>query len=110
MALRSFTLSLPRVASLAMAGRTARQFSDLVFLNQFRSQRALISRRLIRHVENFLARTHEAFRRTMTVETPIHVERVFPPYQRHLVNTAVTGRTSDSFVNVNAMIEIDETG
>ena len=46
----------------------------------------------------------------MTVETPIHVERVFPPRQRHPVDPTVTGRTSDSLVNVNTVIEIDETG
>ena len=45
----------------------------------------------------------------MTVETPIHVERVFPPHQRHLVDPTVTGRTSNSPVNVNTVIEIDET-
>ena len=69
----------------------------------------MIDWRLIRHVENFLARPHVAFRRSMTVETPIHVKGIFPPGKRHLVDPSVTGRTADAFMNVNTVIEIDET-
>jgi len=46
----------------------------------------------------------------MAFETPFHLKRGHLPYQRHLIDSAVAGRAAHSFVDVNAVIEIDEVG
>lgn len=110
MAFRSSTLTLLGALPLAMASRAAGQFLDLIFLDQFFTQRDLIDRRLIIHGEYIFARAHEALRRTVTLEAPIHIKCVFPPRQRHVVDTSVTGGAADSLVDMDTMVEIDETG
>ena len=44
----------------------------------------------------------------MTLQAPFHPQRFGLPRQRHLIDLAVAGRTPDSLVNVNTMIEIDK--
>ena len=42
----------------------------------------------------------------MTFQTPLHVKRLRPIRDRHLVDLAVTGRAADAFRDMNAVIEI----
>ena len=93
-----------------MTGRAARQLSNLIFLDQLLTQGDLIDRRLVIHAEHVLARPHIAFRSAMTLEAPIHVEGIFPPCERHLVDWAMTGRAANALVNVDAVIEINKAG
>src|SRR5436190_14951750 len=93
-----------------MTCRTTRKLLDFVFLNQLSSERELIRGWRVIHAEDGLTRTHKAFRRAMTFETPVHVKCVLAPHQWHLVHTAVTRRTADSFMNVNAVVEVNEAG
>ena len=44
----------------------------------------------------------------MAIETPLHLQRRGLVHQRHLVDRAVTGITADAFIDVNAVIEINE--
>jgi hypothetical protein len=44
----------------------------------------------------------------MTFEAPFHLKRAVLPHQRHLVHPAVAGNAANSFIHMNAMIEIDE--
>src|SRR5262249_16133974 len=46
----------------------------------------------------------------MTFETPLHAERVLLPGERHPVDAPVAGFTTEPFVHVNAVVEIDEIG
>ena len=44
----------------------------------------------------------------MALQAPFHVQSIFFPHQRHLVNLPVAGLATDAFVNVYAMIEVDK--
>lgn len=44
----------------------------------------------------------------MTIETPLHVHRIDRKGQRHLIDASVAARTTDSLMNVNAVIEVSE--
>lgn len=44
----------------------------------------------------------------MTVQAPLHVERLGAPDKRHLIDRSVAGRATNPLGNVNAVIEIDE--
>lgn len=46
----------------------------------------------------------------MAIETPLHVHRINRKRELHLVHPAVARRTADTFVDVNAMIEIGKSG
>ena len=46
----------------------------------------------------------------MAVQTPLHQQRRSLKNQRHLVNGAVARATTNAFVDVNAVIEINEVG
>ena len=95
---------------LSMTRRTTRQFFNFVFLHQFFAQCELIRRRLIIHAEHVLARSHETLRRAVAFQAPVHIERVFPPHQRHLIDPAMASGAAHSLVDMNAMIEINKTG
>ena len=42
----------------------------------------------------------------MTLQTPLHLQRRRLIEDRHVVDPAVTRRTTDAFLNVNAVIEV----
>lgn len=92
-----------------MACRAARQRPDVVVLDEFPAEGELIGRRSILHVEDLLARPDKKLRRAMTLETPIHMQRVDPPGERHLIDPAMAGSATDALVHVNAMIEINKS-
>src|SRR5919205_3999050 len=58
------------------------------------------------HVVNLFHRPHESFRRTMTLQTPLHLQRLRLEKNRHLVDATVTRRATDTFFHVNAVIEV----
>jgi len=62
------------------------------------------------HVKDLVARSDEALRLAMTLDAPLHVERRDLICKRHQINSPVTSRATDSFVHVNAVIEINEVG
>src|SRR5207237_1426156 len=59
-------------------------------------------------VEDLLARPNVLFGIAMTVETPVHVQRLHLPGQRHAIDPAMTAHTADSLVHVNTVIELHE--
>src|SRR5262245_7038243 len=92
--------------SSAVADRTARFALDLVLLQvHFRVE---VRGRLPGEVEDLLARPHVLLRLAVAVQTPVHVQRVHLPGQRHLIDAAVTGDTTDPLFDVNAVVEVDE--
>ncbi len=91
-----------------MTRRAARQRPDVVFFNEFSTESELVRGRLIFHVEDLLARAHELFGRAVTLETPVHIQRVDAPRERHLIDAPMAGGAADSLVHVNAVIEIDK--
>ena len=65
---------------------------------------------LILHVEDLLARPQEFLRRAMAVQAPFHLQRIGRIHQRHLVHLPMAAEAADAFVDVNAVIEINEVG
>ena len=89
----------------------------LIFLNQFLTQNNLrhgvtliILGQFPGHIEDFLTRPYEFFRLAVAFQTPFHIEGVDFPHQRHLVNLPVTGLTRNTFVNMDAVIEVNKIG
>src|SRR5260370_3964066 len=60
------------------------------------------------HIKDFLFRSHEIFRRAMTLETPLHLQGCRLRNHRHLIDAAVASRTAHAFIHMNRMIEIRE--
>ena len=46
----------------------------------------------------------------MAIETPLHVKRLRLASKRHLIDAAVAGRTTDSFRDMDAVIEENVIG
>src|SRR5262249_17975228 len=101
-----------RVWCSPVAGAAASQHcraAQLVLLHQRRTARALVPalRRPV-HREDVLLRSNELLRVAMTFEAPLHLQRRYLIRQRHQVDSPVTGGATNAFVDVNAVIEIDE--
>lgn len=58
------------------------------------------------HVEDPLLGPQKPFRFTMTFQTPFHLQCRGLERDRHFVDFAVTRRTADAFVHVNAVVEV----
>ena len=58
------------------------------------------------HVEDLFNRPQEPLRRSMTLQTPLHLQGFCLVENRHIVDSTVTGRTADALFHVNAVIEI----
>ena len=95
-----------------MTSGTALQYSTA--LNPvFRFQRETFRQLFFRfvflpplHVVNLVDGPHEPFRRAVTLQTPLHLERLCLVENRHLVDAPVTRRAADTFFHVNAVIEV----
>ena len=59
-----------------------------------------------RHVEDSLLRAQEPFRLAMTLQSPLHLQCRGRKRDRHLIDSAVTRRTTYAFVYVNAVIKV----
>ena len=96
-----------------MTGATIRQAAtgvDLMLRDELQALGQLISRWLPIRVVNLLLRPNESLRRTVTLETPFHVKRIHPPRDRHLIDAAMAGGTTQSLCDMNAVIEINVIG
>src|SRR5205823_13778328 len=110
---RRFTSSIGAAFSSPVANRTIRQLEswlNVVLLHELTSQRALIGGRLPAHRKNLFLGSQKVLRMAMALKTPGHMQIVRFPRQRHLVHPAVTGLATDTFSDVNAVIEIHEVG
>jgi hypothetical protein len=93
---------------LSVANRAAREPLGLVLLHKLSPKRDLIRRWLPIHVEDLLPRPNKLFRIAVTLQTPLHVESILAPHERHLIHAAVASGAAHALVNMNAVIEIDE--
>ena len=62
------------------------------------------------HVEDLVFLAHKLLGISVTTQTPLHLQRRRLVSDRHLIDAAVAGRTTDAFVHMNAVIEIDVIG
>ena len=68
----------------------------------------IVDRRLVTHIENLLARAEIFFRVAMAVEAELHLQRRVLVGERHQVDWTMTGVAADTFIDMNAVIEINE--
>src|SRR5207244_8676445 len=62
------------------------------------------------HVVNLRLRSNEPLRRAMTIEAPFHVKRIHAPHDRHLIDMAMAGGTTESLCDMDTVIEINVIG
>lgn len=62
------------------------------------------------HGEHFLPGPDELFGIAMTLEAPLHIQRCNLISERHQIDPAVTRRTTNALVHVNAVIEVNKVG
>src|SRR5581483_11727966 len=96
------------VPSSSMTCRATGQALNVVFLYELSSKLALVGGWCIAHLKHFFFGTNKHSGVAMAVQAPRHGEILGLPHQRHTVHAAVTGFTTDPFVYVNAVIEINE--
>lgn len=102
---------------LAVTGITINSAAELVLLRQFCSQ---IAQQLpgfgVVEGHEFLQRLgfkHERprpdvlFWITMTIQTPLHRQRLIAPDKSHFADPTVTLIATDTFVNMNTVIEVN---
>ena len=77
-------------------------------LHEPRPEHRLRHRRPVSHREHLAARTDELLRRAVTVEAPLHLQRVLLQHQRHLVDPPVARLASHALLHVDAVVEVDE--
>jgi len=65
---------------------------------------------LVAHVENLFARTKILFRRAVTAQAPLHLQTFLLVHERHLIHRAVAGVAADTFINVDAVVEVHKVG
>src|SRR5690242_6543662 len=96
----------------AVTGRAACQLGrspNLSLPGKFLPNFFLVGRSLPVHVVDvFEILSQHRFRIPMTVETPLHQQRVSLKDERHLIHGPVTGAASHAFVYVDAVVEIDK--
>jgi hypothetical protein len=79
---------------------------NVIFLHQLPAKRFLVDGRLIAHRENLILWADILLGMPVTVHTPLHIERIGFPGQRHLVHTPMTGLTTHSLGDVDAVVEV----
>ena len=62
------------------------------------------------HIRDLVFRAQYRFGIAVTLQAPFHMQRIDVPHQRHQVYTTVAGRTTDAFIDVNAVVEIGKIG
>ena len=55
-----------------------------------------------------IARAYVLLRIAMTINAPVHVQRVFFERKRHQVHAPMAGGAADAFVDMNAVVEVHE--
>src|SRR5437879_12105701 len=92
---------------------------DCVVVHELAPQGGLIIRlaavvafvsRLPAHVEHLVARPDVLLRMAMAVQAPFHQQRRHLVGERHFVDLPMAGDAANAFLDVDAMVEIDEAG
>src|SRR5271169_580938 len=119
-----FESNISAMTISAMTSAAARDVllgTQLIFLHQGGTERVLVGvsgavklyrqrcgRLLVAHVENLLARAQKFLRRTVAVETPLHLQRCLLVHERHLVHGPVAVVAANTLGDMNAVVEINE--
>jgi len=84
--------------------------TDFVLCDKFLAHLFLICRSCPRHVEYLVSRANVLCWVAMAIQTPLHVQRRILKYQRHFIYRPVTGGAANSFVDMNAVVEVNVVG
>jgi hypothetical protein len=94
-----------------MASHTVSQALDLVLRHQFRTNLILVRRRrFISDVENLFSWSDIPFGMPMAIDAPLHIKSVDFVHQWHLIYPTMAGGTSDTFIHMDAVVEVDKVG
>src|SRR6476620_8005887 len=93
-----------------MARRTAGERVDAVLLHQLRTDHRLRDRWPVAHRRDFAAWPDVVLGVPVTVQAPLHLQRVDLLHQRHLIDATMTGLATHPLLHVNSVIEVDEVG
>jgi hypothetical protein len=107
----SLLLYIPLIQILPMARRARLNVAralNFVFGDKFFALFKLIRRRDPVRVENFRTRANVFFGLAMAIETERHVQSLRAIHQGHLRDLAMAGGAADAFIDVNAVVEINE--
>ncbi len=83
----------------------------VIFLLPLLSERDLFFRTIALtpfHIKNLVLWPDEFLRRAMALQTPFHLQRIRLRNYRHLIDAAMTSRTTNTLRDVNRVIEISE--
>jgi len=80
---------------------------NLIFRGQPLTDFRLVRGSLPIHVEDLIARAENRFWIAVAVQAPMHQKRAGLKHQGHLIDLAVARGAANTFVDVNAVIEID---
>src|SRR4051794_29190275 len=78
---------------------------SMIIAHQFPGAEGLVLWRFPVHLEDFSAWSDEFLRRFVAIQAPTHVQRLRLPGDGHLIHFPMTGGTTDSFLDVNAVIK-----
>ena len=83
----------------------------LIGVNLTIEQHWLVAARLlVAHIEYLVARPQVFLRSAMALQAPLHLQRGVIEHERHTINRAVASIAANPFVDVNAVIEVNEIG
>ena len=91
-----------------MTRGTAGQSQNVIFIYEPATERNLVGRRSVIHIEHLVARAQISLRMPVAVQTPLHRQWLRAPRQRHFIYAAVTYIASDPFRHMYAVVEVDE--
>jgi hypothetical protein len=94
----------------SVAGVTIQKLLNLILRNESAPEFHLVLRGLIRHVIDFVARPNMPLRLAVTVQAPLHLERLCLVDLWHLIYAPMTTGAAYSLVDMNAVIEVHEIG
>src|SRR5205085_466321 len=97
---------ISRNSSLPASSSRLRQYSGPLVCAIL--SRTVCSRCLVPHVEDLITWPKILFGSTMAVQAPLHLQGRIVVHQRHAIHGPVTGVATYSFVDVNAVIEVNK--
>jgi hypothetical protein len=93
-----------------MTGGAVGQGLDVILLYKLGTQFGLVVRIYVINVEHLGSGADVFGRIAMAVHTPIHIQSVYAVHQGHFVHFAVASRTTNTFVDMDTVIEVHEIG
>lgn len=79
-------------------------------MDQLLSQRDLVGRRLVIHVEDLISWPNMFLRMPVAVETPLHLQGRVLPNERHTIDLPMARAATNTLIHVNAVVKVGKVG